>query len=135
MKQLFVDTSGWLAIVVKSDALHKKAADVYLEHFAAQWDFVTHTGVMLEVGNRLSSVRLRQLAVNLNKALESSSRIMVVQMADDIYEDGWDLYAARSDKEWGIVDCISFVLMKRQNIREALTADKQFEQAGFLNLL
>jgi predicted nucleic acid-binding protein len=41
---------------------------------------------------------------------------------------------SRPDKEWPLTDCISFVVMRRYDIVDALTADHHFEQAGF-NLL
>jgi hypothetical protein len=36
---------------------------------------------------------------------------------------------------WGLVDCVSFVIMRSLGIREAFTADRHFEQAGFVALL
>ncbi len=39
------------------------------------------------------------------------------------------------DKEWGLVDCVSFVTMNQLGITEALTTDRHFEQAGFVALL
>ena len=44
-------------------------------------------------------------------------------------------YKMRTDKEWGITDCISFVVMEEYGLTEALTADKHFRQAGFKALL
>jgi predicted nucleic acid-binding protein len=49
--------------------------------------------------------------------------------------DGWALYCARPDKEWGLTDCISFTLMTQRGIREAFTSDHHFEQADFRKLL
>jgi len=39
------------------------------------------------------------------------------------------------DKEWGLVDCISFVVMREKHIINALTSDEHFGQAGFKVLL
>jgi predicted nucleic acid-binding protein len=39
------------------------------------------------------------------------------------------------DKEWPLTDCISFVVMAREGITEALTGDRHFEQVGFVPLL
>jgi hypothetical protein len=52
-----------------------------------------------------------------------------------LFEAGTDLYSRRSDKEWSLTDCISFVVMQEQGIGEALTGDRHFEQAGFRALL
>jgi len=48
---------------------------------------------------------------------------------------GWTLYQQRPDKEWGLTDCISFVVMQEQGISEAFTSDHHFTQAGFTILL
>jgi predicted nucleic acid-binding protein len=45
------------------------------------------------------------------------------------------LYEARKDKQWGLTDCISFVVMKEQGVETAATADRHFTQAGFSILL
>ena len=42
---------------------------------------------------------------------------------------------ARPDKTYSLCDAISFVLMRRQGIQEALTTDRHFEQEGFRKLL
>ncbi len=135
MNRLFVDTSGWIALTNRSDMLHAAAVRVYQEHFAAGTDFVTHTGVMLEVGNGLSLARLRHLAVQLKARLDASARVEVVPITNDRYQASWQMYASRPDKDWGIVDCISFVTMQECGLTEAMTADHHFEQAGFVKLL
>jgi len=39
------------------------------------------------------------------------------------------------DKEWSLVDCASFLVMRDEDIELALTADHHFEQMGFTALL
>jgi hypothetical protein len=52
-----------------------------------------------------------------------------------LFRQGRALFAARPDKEWSLVDCISFVVMKQRRLKEALTTDRHFVQAGFRALL
>ena len=34
-------------------------------------------------------------------------------------------------KEWGLTDCVSFVVMQEYALTKALTVDHHFEQAGY----
>jgi uncharacterized protein len=135
MKSVFVDTSGWIGLVNTSDSLHDSANRAYQSKYIEGCLFVTHLGIMLETGNGLSALRLRSSALGLKRKLEKSERVEILDIDSDLYEAGWELFAKRPDKAWGIVDCISFALMTRLNIGEALTADRHFEQAGFSKLL
>lgn len=42
-----------------------------------------------------------------------------------------DIYTKYRDKDWGLTDCIAFILMKENEIPIAFTADNHFIQAGF----
>jgi predicted nucleic acid-binding protein len=61
--------------------------------------------------------------------------LLVIPVSDTLFQLGWQLYCQRLDKDWGLTDCISFVIMQQENITEAFTTDKHFEQAGFIRLL
>lgn len=52
-----------------------------------------------------------------------------------LFSEGLLLYRDREDKEWSLTDCISFVVMEREGLTEALTGDHHFEQAGYGALL
>ncbi len=52
-----------------------------------------------------------------------------------LLQSGWRLYGERLDKDWSLTDCMSFAVMKRAGLSEALTADHHFLQAGFRALL
>lgn len=135
MRRVFVDTSCWVGLVNSSDSLHDLATQAYHKNYIQGCHFVTHTGVLLETGNGLSSLRLRQAALSLKRKLEASEIVEIVEIDNDLYEAGWRLFAERLDKEWGIIDCVSFELMRRLDLADALTADRHFEQAGFRKLL
>jgi uncharacterized protein len=67
--------------------------------------------------------------------LLADENVEVVPLEMELYQEGVKLYASRSDKEWSLTDCISFVIMERLGLAEALTADHHFQQAGFVRLL
>jgi predicted nucleic acid-binding protein len=51
-----------------------------------------------------------------------------------LFDRGFETYQKYADKDWGLVDCISFVVMWEGGITEVLTFDGDFEQAGFVML-
>jgi len=55
--------------------------------------------------------------------------------SEEFYVRAFKLYRDRMDKEWGLVDCVSFVVMSDREITDALTTDIHFQQAGFRALL
>ncbi|HEX8230861.1 MAG TPA: hypothetical protein VF826_16315 [Chloroflexia bacterium] len=64
-----------------------------------------------------------------------SSVVEIVHIDKALDEQAWELLSKRPDKDWSLVDCSSFVVMRQRGIQEALTTDHHFEQAGFTRLL
>lgn len=54
---------------------------------------------------------------------------------NELYRQALELFSNRPDKEWGLIDWMSFVVMKQRSLTDALTTDEHFEQAGFQALL
>jgi predicted nucleic acid-binding protein len=132
---IYVDAAGWIALVNRRDALHTEAVRIYRQRLQERCQFITASAVLLEVGNWLSPAPLRGLAIDLLQRIEQSSRIEVVHVTPELYTKGWELYSNRLDKDWGVIDCISFVIMQERKLTEAFTSDHHFEQAGFKVLL
>jgi predicted nucleic acid-binding protein len=61
--------------------------------------------------------------------------LQIVRLTPELFDRAVALYARRPDKEWSLTDCISFIVMQDHDIVEALTADRDFVQAGFQVLL
>jgi len=89
----------------------------------------------MEIGNALAKRRYREASVELLASLESDPSVEILPLSEDLYERAFELYCNRPDKEWGITDCISFIVMQDRGLAEALTTDEHFEQAGFKTLM
>ena len=123
----FVDASGWIALVNRYDGLHQQAVRLFQQRLDEGRGFVTSSVVLLEVGNWLSPIPLRPLASRLLERIEHSQRIEVVELTSELCRKGWLLYGQRTDKEWGAIDCISFIIMQERHLLEALTGDHHFQ--------
>lgn len=133
--KVFLDTSYAIALSVESDSNHHTALKIAgsLETFGTK--LVTTRAVLLEIGNALSNQRLRKAAVRLLNALENDATVEIVEMTRELYQRTFNLFQNRADKNWGVIDCVSFTVMADVSLTEALTADVHFQQAGFTPLL
>lgn len=96
---------------------------------------LTTRAVLLEIGNALSKKRYRKAALELLDALEQDPLVEIIALSEELYERALALFRNRPDKDWGLVDCVSFIVMQERGLTEALTIDEHFEQAGFCPLL
>jgi predicted nucleic acid-binding protein len=124
--EVFLDTSYALALSAPTDQHHSRALQLATELEAARARLVTTRGVLLEIGNALARQRYRGAAIGLLQALESDPSVEVLPLTDDLYARAFRLYAARPDKEWGLIDCASFEVMTERSMSKALTADDHF---------
>lgn len=127
-----IDTLFVVALLNTRDQHHEQAsclADLY----DGQPLLVTQP-VLLEIGNALAR-GFKSEAVEVIETLLSSADVEVIPLTPDLFQRGFAYYRAHRDKDWGLVDCISFVVMKERGIKDALTFDRHFVQAGFQALM
>lgn len=132
MNSIFVDTSFVIALVNTRDQHHVRATE--LADLFDGFHLVTTDAVLFEIGNALAK-DFRKQAVEVIEGFRSSAEIEIVHTDAELFAGAFDLYRARTDKKWGMVDCVSFVVMHERGISDALTNDKDFEQAGFTPLM
>lgn len=135
MPALFVDTSGWGCLFDQRHPLHQQARILYLGRSYSR--FVTTNYVLNELSALLSSpLRVpRPQIIQILTRIRESKDVEIVHITPDLDEQAWQLFKSRPDKTWSLTDCASFVVMQQRGIKEALTEDRHFEQAGFVRLL
>lgn len=132
MTPVFADTSYYLAYINPNDEFHEIAVE-FAQNLLGQI-YVTEY-VLIELGNALRIRSDRDAYVSTLALIDGDPNVTWVPASTGLFRQAVELFASRPDKEWSIVDCTSFVVMKQRRLREALTADRHFEQAGFRALL
>jgi predicted nucleic acid-binding protein len=124
----FADTAYFLGFMHPADQYHVRAVAVS----TSIRSLVTTQYVLLEAASSFARAPDRRRFLDLLDWLASDPRVRVITADGELFGAGVDLFRCRPDKDWSLTDCISFVVMRRDGITEALTADHHFEQAGFV---
>ena len=131
-KTIFLDTLFVVALVNEHDQYHERADELSDEF--AQGRFLITDAVLLEIGNSLAR-NFKERAIEMIHDLLTADEVQVVRLTPALFDEGFALYRSHRDKDWGLVDCISFVVMRKAGIEEELTFDQHFVQAGFRALM
>src|SRR5258708_3751528 len=134
MTSLFLDTGYLIALEVSDDQHHNEAHHHWTKLLESPVSLVTTSYVLDEVVTFLSRKRQHSKAVSVGNNLLTASVIQLIQVDEELFYEGWHYFELHADKTFSLTDCISFVLMKRLEIVEALTFDRHFRQAGFVTL-
>ena len=137
MSDLFADTAGWGHLVDPTQAYHSLAATLYRSARQQGRKLITTNYIITELVALLTSpLRVpRPSIIAFIESLQASPHVKIVHVDPALDEQAWQLLVQRQDKDWSLVDCSSFVIMRQCGIMEALTTDHHFEQAGFVRLL
>ncbi|MCP4402508.1 MAG: type II toxin-antitoxin system VapC family toxin [bacterium] len=131
--KIFIDTSYVLALFNQDDSYHAAAKRWAPALFSEQ--FLTSQAILLEIGNAFSKITLRKSGVGILRRFEQDEHIEIIPHSPELHEKAMQMYESRMDKEWGLIDCVSFVIMQNNHVTQALTSDSHFKQAGFRALL
>ncbi len=135
MPAIFVDACFWIALLHRRDALHDTARQ--LRRRFRRRKKVTTEMVLVEVLDFFAGFgeAQRRDALDLIQTIVDDDDTDIRPQTTNQFWDAVAFYAARPDQEWGLVDCSSFQMMASLGIREVLTNDHHFTQAGFTILM
>jgi uncharacterized protein len=134
-RTVFLDTSFVIALVNKDDPYHARAKALDEQLLKEGTVLLLHWGILFEIADGFARLTRRNLGLRLLARLTGEAGYEIVPVTESLLQEALDLYRSRIDKEWGLTDCTSFVLMRQLGVAEALTADDHFIQSGFKALL
>ena len=134
MTSVFLDTVGLIALWDESDQWHESAQRAFdLFTPKASVRLVTTTFVLLECGNASARRAYRKDVADLWNALDRTSDL--IRPSEVQLTEAWSRYASGQPGSAGIVDHVSFVVMRELDIAAAFTNDAHFRAEGFETLM
>ena len=132
MNDVFLDTVGLLAVWSKQDQWHSAAENVFQDLHQNARRLLTTPLVLWECGNAAARRPFRPNVNRLRQKLVQEG--LLVEPTPQEIEDAWAAYDRGEAARAGIVDHVSFQVMRRLGITEAVTNDRHFQAAGFVPL-
>ena len=132
MNRVFLDTVGMIAVWDDSDQWHAAAHAAYRALLAQGRRLVTTSPVLCECGNAAARRPYRTDVNELREFLIQEQ--LLVDATPEEVEEAWAAYKRGDAAKAGIVDHLSFRVMRRLGLTEAFTNDQHFRAAGFTTL-
>ena len=129
---VFVDTSGWFAAINTRDSHHHDVVQTYDDLVAKRTSFVTSSLVVAEMHILIVRDRGAAAGCALLDAIYTDPLYRVVAVDRDLESEATDRWLRKFvAQRFCLADAVSFEIMRRERIGEALALDHQFEVAGY----
>ncbi len=125
---IFLDTSAIYALADAADPNHKRAKMFFHQALQADEDFLVHNYVLVE------STALLQNRLGFNSArrfVHESENFHIHWITHQDHQKGVDLWNKQGKRGLSLVDCVSFIVMRRNKVKRYLGFDPDFEREGF----
>src|SRR5262245_56685128 len=129
MNDVFLDTVGLLASWDTADQWHAPANAAYQQMLKDGCKLFTTSFILLETGNAAARRPYRN-RVNVLRQCLAQEGLLIEPTSEDV-EKAWAAYDRGEAAQAGIVDQVSFAVMRRLGITKVFTNDKHFQAAGF----
>jgi uncharacterized protein len=129
-RDVFIDASAWVALGNKRDQYHTQAATLYDQILDEQLARITSTWVIYEALSILKSRAGYKTAEKLWERVNDPEVTQFVRVDEAIEDEALDLFFDHRDKDWGVVDCSSLIIMNKLGCQMAFAFDRHFSQAA-----
>ncbi|HZY44104.1 MAG TPA: PIN domain-containing protein [Anaerolineae bacterium] len=129
--KLLADSAAWLALYDRGDKFHTQAAAAFHDLSNRKVTFAVNDYLFAETVTLVLGRAGHAQAMVCGDWLLNSPRVHFIRVNIDWWNEAWSTFKLYDDKEFSFVDCLSFIMMRREHIADAFTFDHHFEQMGF----
>jgi len=126
---IFVDTSAFIALTFSKDSFHSKGVSWWEDN--KKESFVTTNIVAIETLGWIRYKCGKRIAIEAGERFYSGQDLNIIKVSPDDEKEAWKSFKKLNGDGISMVDCASFVVMKRLKIKKVFTFDKDFEKVGF----
>lgn len=128
MKTVFVDTSGFIAVLNPSDPFCTKATELFARAEREQWTLQTTGYVVHETWSLIQ----RRLGLDALEAfLDVHLPMCHVEFVDALlHHAGAARCRSARERHLSLTDCVSIEYMRQHGIAEAIASDVHFDRAN-----
>jgi predicted nucleic acid-binding protein len=131
---IFLDTSFLFALFAEDDANHARVVEVMDRYRGRElYDValltnhvIAETITLLRSGVHRDADVSHRVAVTVGRQLFAGVLGRLHQVSAEEERDAFEYLVKHRDKHYSFVDCVSFVVMEKRGIREALSVDSDF---------
>jgi len=128
---IFVDTGAFLARYLEKDAHHRTAREGFRRIEKDGLPVVTSNHVLDETITLLGRWAGHRFAADRARAIHASRAFRILRPDEGDEVGALRQFERFADQKVSYTDALSFVLMRKEKIREAFSFDRHFVLAGF----
>lgn len=129
MKNVFIDTSAFYALMDSSDQFHQQASE--------NWRTLVKDGILLNTSNYITveTTALLQNRLGFEAAdlwyRDILGVVQLIWIGNSNHQMAYELWLSLGRSNLSLVDCASFVIMRSHSIDRFFGFDKHFKEQGF----
>ena len=130
-RRVFVDTSGWYALIDRRDDGHARTSS-FVQDWLRSGGRLVSSDYVLDESFTLARARSgSRAAFRLMELIERTAAVDLEWVGAERFARARTMFRRYDDQTFSFTDCTSFVVMRELELTEALTSDEHFRIAGF----
>jgi len=132
-RDIFVDTSAFIALRVKDGLNHKRAQEFLTAIKDQRLRLHTTNFILDEIYTYFCHAH--EIAIEMAELIMNNSLIALHRINADDEDGAWQILKSYADKDFSYTDATSFAITKRLGLETVFAFDEHFDQYGRFSIV